>query len=184
MNIKKLISKMYGYVVSIVFMSFLIGLNLIFFGRVSAWSEIVAIDLVVIAIVLLLALLLDLLCIIFMHLIRNCRDCFLLRRCVISSMLASQFPQHFQTRYNLFNAMFFQAEHTQLTLIVVYLGHKYHLKTRWIMTVLAGLLIIGTVYLRYHYVVDLIGGAIFFLFTIWSGKKIQDWWEYKKDSKR
>jgi membrane-associated phospholipid phosphatase len=45
------------------------------------------------------------------------------------------------------------------------------------MTVLAGLLIIGTVYLRYHYVIDLIGGALFFLFTVWSGNKIQMWWE-------
>jgi membrane-associated phospholipid phosphatase len=71
----------------------------------------------------------------------------------------------------------FPSGHTQLTLIVVYLSHKYQLKTRWIITVLAGLLIIGTVYLRYHYVVDLIGGAVFFFFTIWSGKKIQAWWE-------
>jgi membrane-associated phospholipid phosphatase len=45
------------------------------------------------------------------------------------------------------------------------------------MTVLAGLLIIGTVYLRYHYVVDLLGGVLFFVFTIWSGKKIQSWWK-------
>lgn len=71
----------------------------------------------------------------------------------------------------------FPSGHTQLSLIVVYLGHRYRLKTRWIMTILAGLLIVGTIYLRYHYVVDLIGGAIFFLFTIWSGKKIQTWWE-------
>jgi membrane-associated phospholipid phosphatase len=71
----------------------------------------------------------------------------------------------------------FPSGHTQLTLIVVYLGHYYRLKTRWIMTILAGLLILGTIYLRYHYVIDLIGGAIFFLFTIWSGKKIQAWWE-------
>jgi membrane-associated phospholipid phosphatase len=71
----------------------------------------------------------------------------------------------------------FPSGHAQLTLIVVYLGHKYRLKTRWIITALAGLLIIGTVYLRYHYVVDLIGGAVFFLFTIWSGKRIQVWWE-------
>ena len=71
----------------------------------------------------------------------------------------------------------FPSGHTQLTLIVVYLGHQYRLKTRWIMTVLAGLLIIGTIYLRYHYVIDLIGGAMFFLFTIWSGKRIRVWWE-------
>lgn len=52
------------------------------------------------------------------------------------------------------------------------------------MTVLAGLLIIGTIYLRYHYVVDLIGGVIFFLFTIWSGKKIQMWWECQVKSQK
>ena len=30
------------------------------------------------------------------------------------------------------------------------------------------LLIIATVYERYHYVVDLLGGAVFFLFCIWT----------------
>jgi membrane-associated phospholipid phosphatase len=67
----------------------------------------------------------------------------------------------------------FPSGHTQLTLIVVYLSYRYRLKARWITTLLATLLIIGTVYLRYHYVVDLIGGALFFAFTIWSGKRIQ-----------
>jgi membrane-associated phospholipid phosphatase len=71
----------------------------------------------------------------------------------------------------------FPSGHTQLTLIVVYLGHLYHLKTRWIMTVLGALLLCATIYLRYHYVVDLLGGALFFFFTIWSGKKIQAWWK-------
>jgi membrane-associated phospholipid phosphatase len=72
----------------------------------------------------------------------------------------------------------FPSGHTQLTLIVVYLGHLYHLKTRWIMTILGTLLIVSTIYLRYHYVVDLLGGALFFFFTIWSGKKIQAWWKW------
>ena len=72
----------------------------------------------------------------------------------------------------------FPSGHTQLTLIVVYLGHLYHLKTRWIMTILGTLLIVSTIYLRYHYVIDLLGGALFFLFTIWSGKKIQAWWKW------
>jgi len=72
----------------------------------------------------------------------------------------------------------FPSGHTQLTLIVVYLGHLYHLKTRWIMTILGTLLIVSTIYLRYHYVIDLLGGTIFFLFTIWSGKKIQAWWKW------
>ena len=71
----------------------------------------------------------------------------------------------------------FPSGHTQLTLIVVYTGHWYRLKTRWIMTVLAALLIVGTIYLRYHYVVDLLGGVLFFVLTIWSGMKIQSWWK-------
>jgi membrane-associated phospholipid phosphatase len=73
----------------------------------------------------------------------------------------------------------FPSGHTQLTLIVVYMSHRYKLKTRWIMTVLAALLIIATIYLRYHYVVDILGGAMFFLFSIWSGKKIHLWWKNK-----
>ena len=73
----------------------------------------------------------------------------------------------------------FPSGHTQLTLIVVYVGHWYKLKTRWIMTVLAGLLIVSTIYLRYHYVVDLLGGGLFFVFTIGSGKRIQSWWGKK-----
>jgi hypothetical protein len=71
----------------------------------------------------------------------------------------------------------FPSGHTQLTLIVVYLSHQNKLRTRWIITMLAGMLIIGTIYLRYHYVIDLFGGCVFFLLTIWSGKKIQGWWE-------
>ena len=71
----------------------------------------------------------------------------------------------------------FPSGHTQLTLIVVYLSHKNVLKTRWIISVLAALLIIGTIYLRYHYVVDLAGGFLFFIFTISSGKRIQGWWQ-------
>jgi membrane-associated phospholipid phosphatase len=74
----------------------------------------------------------------------------------------------------------FPSGHTQLTLIVVYLGHWYNLKSRWIMTIIAGLLIVGTIYLRYHYIVDLFGGILFFIFTIWSGKKIQSWWEKRR----
>ena len=42
-------------VVSIIFMIFLIGLNLIFFGRVTAWPVIILIDLIVVGIIFLLA---------------------------------------------------------------------------------------------------------------------------------
>jgi len=78
----------------------------------------------------------------------------------------------------------FPSGHTQLTLIVVYLSHKFKLRTRWIITVITGLLIIGTIYLRYHYVVDLFGGVLFFMFTIWSGRIIQSWREKRRQTKK
>ncbi len=73
----------------------------------------------------------------------------------------------------------FPSGHTELTLIVLYLNHHYKLKLRWLATVLGTLLIISTIYLRYHYAIDLIGGILFFFFAIWSGKKIQSWWEHQ-----
>jgi membrane-associated phospholipid phosphatase len=71
----------------------------------------------------------------------------------------------------------FPSGHTQLTLIVVYLGHRFRLKTRWIMTVLGALLIVSTIYLRYHYVVDIFGGLAFFAITIWTGRRLQAAWK-------
>jgi hypothetical protein len=73
----------------------------------------------------------------------------------------------------------FPSGHTQMSLVVVYLSHLYRLKARWITTLLATLLIIGTVYLRYNYVIDLVGGVLFFAFTIWSGKRIRRLFESK-----
>ena len=70
----------------------------------------------------------------------------------------------------------FPSGHTQLSLICTYLAFHYRLRSRWIVTLLVSLLIIGTVYLRYHYVIDLAGGVVFFLLTIWSGNKFEVWW--------
>lgn len=70
----------------------------------------------------------------------------------------------------------FPSGHTQLTLVCTYLAYHYRLRSRWVVATLAALLIIGTVYLRYHYVVDLLGGAMFFWLTIWTGNKLESWW--------
>ena len=70
----------------------------------------------------------------------------------------------------------FPSGHTQLSLICTYLAFHYRLHSRWLIVALAALLVIGTVYLRYHYVIDLIGGVSFFLLTIWTGNKIEPWW--------
>jgi len=70
----------------------------------------------------------------------------------------------------------FPSGHAQMTLICTYLAFHYRLHSKWVVTVLASLLIIGTIYLRYHYVIDLAGGAIFFALTIWSGNMLESWW--------
>jgi membrane-associated phospholipid phosphatase len=70
----------------------------------------------------------------------------------------------------------FPSGHTQVTLVALYVAFSDRIRTRWIMLALGTLLIAATVYLRYHYVVDVAAGVIFFAFTIWSGKKIDAWW--------
>ncbi|MCX7984572.1 MAG: phosphatase PAP2 family protein [Bacteroidetes bacterium] len=75
----------------------------------------------------------------------------------------------------------FPSGHTQLTLVIVYLSHQYKISSRWGITLIAILLIISTVYLRYHYVIDLIGGAAFFFLTMWTGQRIQNAWQQFKE---
>ena len=70
----------------------------------------------------------------------------------------------------------FPSGHTQLTLTVMYLAFALNSKNRWWLLVVGSLLIISTVYLRYHYVIDVFAGIGFFFVTIWSGKKIDRWW--------
>lgn len=71
----------------------------------------------------------------------------------------------------------FPSGHTQITLLVMFLSVKFRSRFKWFLVINGTLLIFATVYLRYHYVVDLIGGFFFLLFTLWSGKYIYDWWQ-------
>lgn len=70
----------------------------------------------------------------------------------------------------------FPSGHTQLTLVLMYISAKYKMKTRWFLWITGTLLIVGTVYLRYHYVIDLIVGALFMWLTVWSAKYIYSYW--------
>jgi membrane-associated phospholipid phosphatase len=78
----------------------------------------------------------------------------------------------------------FPSGHTQMTLLCVLLAFRYRLSAKWIVAVLSTLLVIATVYLRYHYVIDLVGGVVFFVFTVWSGDRFQDFWERVKGNQR
>lgn len=71
----------------------------------------------------------------------------------------------------------FPSGHTQMTLITMYLSWKFNSKTKYFLIPNGTLLIFATVYLRYHYVIDLIGGLLFMVFTIWSGKYLFFKWK-------
>jgi membrane-associated phospholipid phosphatase len=66
----------------------------------------------------------------------------------------------------------FPSGHTELTILVLYYAHRFHRRTFWWMIVPGSLLILSTVYLRYHYVIDVIAGAALALVVILSAKSI------------
>jgi membrane-associated phospholipid phosphatase len=78
----------------------------------------------------------------------------------------------------------FPSGHTQMTLLVMYLSVKFKVKMRYFFLVVGSLLIFSTVYLRYHYVIDLIGGVVFMLLTLWSGYYLYNWWMKKTGANR
>lgn len=65
----------------------------------------------------------------------------------------------------------FPSGHTELTLTAIYLAFTLKAKIRWGLFVVGTLLIISTVYMRYHYVVDVMAGMLMFVFAVWSGKR-------------
>ena len=70
----------------------------------------------------------------------------------------------------------FPSGHTMITLIVIYLSVKLKSRSRYFFVPVGSLLIFSTVYLWYHYVIDLIGGLVFMIFAVWSSKYIFNWW--------
>ena len=73
----------------------------------------------------------------------------------------------------------FPSGHTMITLIVMYLSVRLKSRSRYFFIPVGSLLIFATVYLQYHYVIDLVGGFIFMIFSLWSGKYIFNWWRRK-----
>ncbi len=70
----------------------------------------------------------------------------------------------------------FPSGHTMITLVVIYLSIKLKSRTRFFFIPVGTMLIFATVYLRYHYVIDLIAGLFFMLFCVYTSPKIFNWW--------
>lgn len=60
----------------------------------------------------------------------------------------------------------FPSGHTQLTLVVMYLSVVLNSRTKYFLIPTGIMLIFSTVYLRYHYVIDLIAGFLLAVFTV------------------
>jgi membrane-associated phospholipid phosphatase len=73
----------------------------------------------------------------------------------------------------------FPSGHTMITLIVMYLSVRLKSRSKYFFIPIGSLLIIATVYLQYHYVIDLVGGLLFMMFSLWSGKYLFNWWRKK-----
>jgi len=66
----------------------------------------------------------------------------------------------------------FPSGHTMMTLLVIVLAYRYKLKLRHYVLVAGLLLIFATVYLRYHYVVDVIAGAVLALLCLATANRL------------
>ncbi len=97
--------------------------------------------------------------------------------------LGESIPLHVPNPVDFVQRDVFPSGHTQMTLVVMYLAIHYRIRFRWAVMVIGSLLIISTVYLRYHYVIDLIAGALLMIFTIWTAPKLFAWWNRVREDK-
>ncbi|OGP53307.1 MAG: hypothetical protein A2Y65_04995 [Deltaproteobacteria bacterium RBG_13_52_11] len=70
----------------------------------------------------------------------------------------------------------FPSGHTQMVLISLWFAFKYKRPLFWIYLPICIALIFSTVYLRYHYVIDLAAGFTFAGITLLLGLKLWAWW--------
>ena len=70
----------------------------------------------------------------------------------------------------------FPSGHTQMTLISLWFALAYRRPLFWIYLPLSIALIFSTVYLRYHYVIDVVAGFAFAGITLLLGPRLWAWW--------
>ena len=72
--------------------------------------------------------------------------------------------------------------HTQIVLMVLFLAHRYERFLFYILLAFVCGLILSTIYLRYHYVIDLFVGALLAIGCIIIGPRLyRGWSKYYKD---
>ncbi|HXG63691.1 MAG TPA: phosphatase PAP2 family protein [Blastocatellia bacterium] len=66
----------------------------------------------------------------------------------------------------------FPSGHTEVTLLVLHYAYRFHRPAFWSMLPFGTALILSTVYLRYHYVIDLAAGAVFALAIVLAARPL------------
>jgi membrane-associated phospholipid phosphatase len=66
--------------------------------------------------------------------------------------------------------------HTQIVLIVLYLAHRFEKRIFYLFLPIVCFLILSTVYLRYHYVIDLFAGTLFAIACMIFGPRLYRYW--------
>jgi membrane-associated phospholipid phosphatase len=66
----------------------------------------------------------------------------------------------------------FPSGHTMMTLVLMWMSVRYKLTSRYFIVANGILLIIATVYQRYHYVVDVLGGAVFAVLCLYLAPRV------------
>ncbi|MBN1569976.1 MAG: phosphatase PAP2 family protein [Acidobacteria bacterium] len=77
----------------------------------------------------------------------------------------------------------FPSGHAMMTLIAIIFAFKYRLMIRYYVFGVGMLLILATVYLRYHYLIDLVAGAILVLLCLLTSRKMHGLLKDKSCSK-
>ncbi|MDZ7263246.1 MAG: phosphatase PAP2 family protein [candidate division KSB1 bacterium] len=72
----------------------------------------------------------------------------------------------------------FPSLHCAVSFVSMFFGWRYLRWMFWVMVPMVIMLVISTIYLRHHYVIDLIAGLALAFFAFWIGPKIEDWWAH------
>jgi membrane-associated phospholipid phosphatase len=76
----------------------------------------------------------------------------------------------------------FPSGHTAVTLTVLYLAFRFKRSLFWLFLPLVAALLVSTVYLRYHYVIDIIAGIVLAVFSVFIGEKYYNYWERRNSN--
>jgi len=70
----------------------------------------------------------------------------------------------------------FPSLHCAVALLAVLLAWRHLRWFAWFQMPFASGLILGTVYLRHHWVVDILAGFVLTFFSYWAGPRLENWW--------